>query len=167
MKAKKHDDPVRVLERLHGLCIDGVEGYRRASEMVKEPAWLRRALASAAYDREAIAAALSSALAERGHVVEPHGSIGGVVHRALMESLDVYSPDGGSAIHEVLRECERGERRAIEAFSNALGRTLPDDLRSIVQLQFGRLLEASAALRREIATIEDTRNAALQAPSRP
>lgn len=166
MKPEKRDDPAHILERLLELCVDGVEGYRLASGVVKEPAWLSRALASAASSREAVAMALTSALNELGHMVKPHGTVAGAAHRALLEALKVYSSDAPHAIRQILHECERGERRALEAFSHALGRTLPEHVRAIIQLQFGRLIEASATLRREIATLEDTGASQVQvAPS--
>jgi uncharacterized protein (TIGR02284 family) len=154
VKKRKAEDPVRVLERLLECCVDGMEGYRLASTVVKEPAWLLRALTSAASEREAVVLALQSTLAELGCKTIPHGSVRGLAHRGLMEALAAFAPDAPEAIRSILHECERGERKAIEAFSHALGRTLPDDARRVVQAQFGRLLEASAALRSEVAMVE-------------
>lgn len=162
MKPAKSDDPVNVLEHLLDLCVDGIEGYRLASTAVREPAWLSRALVSAAADREGIAMALTAALGELGHVIKPHGTVAGAAHRALLEVINVYSADAPHAIRQILLECERGERRAIEAFSHALGRTLPEHVRAVIQSQFGRLIEAGATLRREISTLEDTAAAHVQ-----
>jgi uncharacterized protein (TIGR02284 family) len=155
MKRQKVDDPARVLARLLERCVDGMEGYRLASSVVKEPAWLARALASAACEREAVVNVLTSTLEELGSHAVAHGSLRGTAHRGLMEALTAFSPNAPEAIRTILRECERGERAALEAFSHALGRTLPDEIRRVVQAQFGRLLEASAALRREVAAIDE------------
>ncbi|MDF2693905.1 MAG: hypothetical protein K0S65_2288 [Labilithrix sp.] len=151
MRAFRADDPVRVLERLLVLCADGAAGYRQAAAAVTEPR-LHRRLARSAALREESGSVLTCALVALGRKPEHHGSLAGTMHRRWLDAVALVSPNGPLAI---LRECERGERETLEAFSTALGRSLPADVHSMVQSQLGRVLEASAALRGEIQALED------------
>ena len=54
----------------------------------------------------------------------------------------------GDSDHEILEETERGEDRSVKTYREALGRDLPQDLRSIVRTQFEQVQEAQNNIRR-------------------
>ncbi len=151
MSSAEINEAVRILEKLLVVCADGARGYRHAADAVKEPR-LHRVLARSAAHREAIECVLTGALVELGHKPSHHGSAIGAAHRAWLDALVILAADDPRTI---LRECERGERVTIEAFSSALGGSLPDAVHDVIQTQLGRVLEASASLRHEQSVLDD------------
>jgi uncharacterized protein (TIGR02284 family) len=53
----------------------------------------------------------------------------------------------GHSDHEILEETERGEDRSVKTYREALGRNLPQDLRSIMRTQFDQIQEAHSNIR--------------------
>jgi uncharacterized protein (TIGR02284 family) len=139
-----NDDAIHILERLLVACQDGVEGYRRAADDVEDSS-VRRFLAHASAEREEVASVLTNELVALGHKPTHHGSIPGAVHRRWLDALAVLERRATPAI---LRECQRGEHETLSAFTAAMGRSVPEDVRKVIQAQLGRLLHASAALNR-------------------
>jgi uncharacterized protein (TIGR02284 family) len=134
--------PVKTLERLLAVCEDGVLGYRRAAAAIDEPR-LHAALAAEAARREEVASVLAYALVDLGKKPSHHGSLEGALHRRWVDAL-AASRAGGA--HAILNECVRGERATIYAFAEALAEDLPHAVRTVVQSQLGRVLEATEAL---------------------
>jgi uncharacterized protein (TIGR02284 family) len=131
--------PVKTLERLLAVCEDGVLGYRRAAAAIDDPR-LRAPLAAEAARREEVASVLAYALVDLGTKPSHHGSLEGAIHRRWVDAL-AASRAGGA--HAILKECLRGERATIYAFAEALAEDLPYAVRTVVQSQLGRVLEAA------------------------
>ncbi len=150
------DVAVDVLQRLLVVCADGTAGYRHAAAHVPDRS-IHAMLARNAAQREEMESVLTYALVELGFKPSHHGSVAGAVHRRWLGALPAVKTNPTRAI---LRECQRGERETIEAFAAALGRSLPDEVHNVVQSQLGRVLEASAALGREVLALDDAGEAA-------
>jgi uncharacterized protein (TIGR02284 family) len=142
MTTSKDPETVEVLDHLLVLCADGAYGYQHAAAAVKDPA-IHRFLAKSAAVREEIVAVLTNTLVSIGYKPSHHGSIPGAIHRRWIDVIGALSSDATDA---VLRECERGEHETIVAFTSALGRPLPEDVRAVVRSQLGRILETNATL---------------------
>ena len=61
------------------------------------------------------------------------GSISGSMHRAW---TNIKSTITGKSEHAVLAECERGEDAAKAAYETALKKSLPSDVRTLVERQY-------------------------------
>lgn len=139
-----HDEAIRALVHLLVVCQDGVEGYRHAAGAIDDPA-IHRVLAANGALREEVVGVISYALVALGKKPpHHHGSLEGAVHRAF---LDLEKLAGVSA-RTIVHECQRGERATIAAFAEVLALDLPADVRTTVQSQLGRILEASESLAR-------------------
>lgn len=146
------DDPIAVLDHLLVLCTDGVAGYRKASKLVASER-LQQLLEDSAIVREEVANVIGYTLAELGHPRAEHGSLAGALHRGWLEAISLVEPGDTAAL---LRACARGEHETLAGFSAALGRSLPDRVRTAVQSQLGRVLAASSTLNREALNLEPT-----------
>lgn len=153
--ARATDDAVHVLQRLLVVCADGAAGYRHAAAGVPERS-IHAVLARNAAQREEMGCVLTYALVELGQKPSHHGSVAGAAHRRWLDALSAVKSDATKAI---LHECQRGERETIEAFTAALGRSLPERVHTVVQSQLGRVLEASAALGREVLALDEAARA--------
>lgn len=139
-----YDEALKALQRLIVVCQDGVEGYRHAAQAVKDPV-IHRVLATSSAQREEVVSVLSYALVQLGDKPNHHhGSVEGAFHRAWLDVEKLAHVTPKTIVHE----CQRGEHATIEEFANVLSLDLPTDVRSTVQSQLGRLLEASEALSR-------------------
>ena len=150
------DLAVDVLQRLLVVCADGAAGYRHAAAGIPDRT-IHAMLARNAAQREEMESVLTYALVELGFKPSHHGSVAGAVHRRWLDALPAVK---SNATRSILRECQRGERETIEAFAAALGRSLPNNVHNIVQSQLGRVLEASAALGREVLALDEAQEAA-------
>jgi uncharacterized protein (TIGR02284 family) len=159
MTTTKSTETIQTLDRLLVLCADGVEGYRHAAKVVPEPS-IHRVLASNAAAREETVSVLTYALVSLGYKPSHHASIPGALHRTWVDAIGALKPH---ATLTILHECERGEQRTLEGFTSALGRSLPEEIHSVVQSQLGRILEASAALQRAIAEATEKPSSAASA----
>jgi len=142
---RSSDDPIAVLDHLLVLCMDGVAGYRKAARLVANER-LQHLLEDNATVREEVASVIGYTLAALGHPREEHGSLAGALHRGWLEAISLATPGDTAAL---LRACARGERETLAGFSAALGRSLPDEVRTAIQSQLGRVLAASSTLNRE------------------
>ena len=155
------DVAIDVLQRLLVVCADGAAGYRHAAAGIPDRS-IHAMLARNAAQREEVESVLTYALVELGFKPSHHGSVAGAVHRRWLDTLPAVKADATRAI---LHECQRGERETIEAFSAALGRSLPTSVHNVVQSQLGRVLEASAALGREVLALDEGDGAAQKSKS--
>lgn len=125
---------ITTLDRLLEVTIDGIAGYRRASETIGDPE-LSQTLAGAAREREEIANAIAGVLTTLGQRPPHHGTLKGAMHRGWLNALSVTHAEKA-----ILNECLRGERSTLDEFSEALAKELLPNARECVQTQVGRVV---------------------------
>lgn len=140
MTTTEPTDGAPTLERLLTICSDGVEGYRRATTIVRDP-HLHALLQRNEVEREEIASVLTNALVEIGAKRDHRGSLMGALHRGWMGALRATHADDA-----IVRECVRGDEVTLAAFTEALSHELPAQVRHRVHRQRGRVASALARL---------------------
>lgn len=123
---------------------DGQEGFRQASESVKD-AELKTLFNSYSLQRAKFAGELQS---EVIHLGDPNpattSSVAGSLHRAWIGLKGaLVSADA----HAILAECERGEDSAVNEYREALAEELPAPLRELLTLQYGEVKSAHDTIR--------------------
>jgi uncharacterized protein (TIGR02284 family) len=130
--ATSKDDIIITLNRLIEISHDGEKGFRICADGVESPSLKASFEASARRCAEGAAELEAKVLALGGEPAEG-GSLGGSVHRAW---TNIMSTITGMNEHAILSECERGEDAAVAAYSSALEKHLPADIRTIVEQQY-------------------------------
>jgi uncharacterized protein (TIGR02284 family) len=137
-------DAIRsTLNRLIRTCIDGQNGFESAAQNVGDLN-LKRLFESYAQQRTEFATELQQELRLVGEEPTDRGHATAALHRGVMEVKAAVSGGDEGAI---ISECERGEDLAVEAYESALGVSLPDELRRLVERQFLRIKEAHDQIR--------------------
>src|SRR5262245_24804235 len=114
-------------------CRDGQNGFKEAAENVKNPD-LKSFFNQVSSERAQLISELEVEVRRLGIQPEKSGSAAGALHRAWM---DIKGSLTGKDDHAILRECERGEESAVNAYKDAIkSQNLPPNLLSIVQNQF-------------------------------
>jgi uncharacterized protein (TIGR02284 family) len=131
------------LDRLIRTCIDGQKGFESAAENVSDLN-LKRLFESYAQQRTEFAAELQQELRRIGEEPTDTGHTSAALHRGVM---DLKAAVSGRDEGTIISECERGEDLAIETYESALGASVPEELRSLVERQFLRIREAHDQLR--------------------
>jgi uncharacterized protein (TIGR02284 family) len=125
-------DVIATLNDLLEISRDGEQGFRTCAEGVRSPNL--KALFEAAARRCAEGAAeLDAKVRSLGGEPAQGGSIGGSMHRVW---TNIKSTITGMSEHAVLAECERGEDAAKAAYEAALQKSLPADVRTLVDRQY-------------------------------
>ncbi len=145
----KNDDTIDVLNDLLATARDGEYGFRACAEEVESPRLKPLFQDRAEQCREA-GQELIALIARLGGETADGGTAQGAMHRGWMKVKAAVGADGEKAI---LEECERGEDAAIASYRKALKRTLPVDVRAVVEKQ-------AAGAQRNHDQIRDLRNAA-------
>jgi uncharacterized protein (TIGR02284 family) len=121
-----------VLNDLIETCKDGEQGFRTAAEKVKESSlkslWLKYA-----FEREQYGKELQSLVTQLGGDPETSGHIAGTLHRGWINLKEALSRDEDKALVD---ECEAGEDVAVKHYKEALGKSLPAEVRTILLRQF-------------------------------
>jgi uncharacterized protein (TIGR02284 family) len=121
-------DVIATLNDLLEISRDGERGFRTCAEGVESPNL--KALFEAAARRCAEGAAeLEAKVRSLGGEPAQGGSISGSMHRAWTNIKSMNE-------HAVLAECERGEDAAKAAYEAALQKSLPADVRTLVERQY-------------------------------
>ena len=127
-----NQDVIATLNDLIEISRDGEQGFRTCAEGVRSPNL--KALFEAAARRCAEGAAeLEAKVRSLGGEPAQGGSIGGSMHRAW---TNIKSTITGMSEHAVLAECERGEDAAKAGYEAALQKSLPADVRTLVERQY-------------------------------
>jgi len=111
---------------------DGEQGFSTAADDAKDPE-LKTTFRRHAQECARSAAELQTLVSRLGDKPEEHGSVAGAVHRGWVNLKSSVTPRTDLAI---LEECERGEDVAKARYSNALEKTLPPDIRQVVERQY-------------------------------
>jgi uncharacterized protein (TIGR02284 family) len=125
-------DVIATLNDLLEISRDGEQGFRTCAEGVQSPN-LKALFEAAARRCAGGAAELEAKIRSLGGEPAQGGSISGSMHRAW---TNIKSTITGMSEHAVLAECERGEDAAKAAYEAALQKSLPADVRTLVERQY-------------------------------
>src|SRR5262249_2242799 len=131
---------ITALNDLVAVCQDGARGYDAAAHHV-EQGDLKELFARFSLQRVQFADALQAEARRLGDEAHRHGTLAGRLHRGWMR---VETAIAGADAHAALNECARGEEAALKHYEAALRGPLPDDLRAVLERQYGRVKEAYA-----------------------
>lgn len=122
---------------------DGEQGFKTAAEKVKDPS-LKTLFSKYSAQRATYAQELQSAVAAMGEKPAESGHITGTLHRGWINLKEALTKDSDTAI---INEAEAGEDAAKKAYSEALAKALPTDLKAVIQRQYEGVLEAHNVVR--------------------
>ena len=132
-----------VLNELIETGKDGEQGFKTAAEKVKEPS-LKTLFSKYASQRAAYVQELQSAVSQLGEKPAESGHVAGTLHRGWINLKEALAKDEDKAI---INEAESGEDAAKKAYSEALQKSLPPEVKSIVERQYQGVLEAHGVVR--------------------
>ncbi len=127
-----NDDVIDTLNDLIENCKDGEYGFQTSAEYLQDPAIKQSFMTRAQQCREA-ASELQTLVVQLGGNAEKSGTVAGAMHRgwvAVKGTLSGYSDKA------ILEEAERGEDTALARYREALEKSLPPNVRSVVERQF-------------------------------
>jgi len=127
----KTKDTVSTLNDLIQINKDGQEGFKDASENVKNPE-LKTLFAKYSLQRSKFAGDLQQHVTGFGEEPEKDSSLAGAIHRGWIDLKTAFTKGDD---HSILVECERGEDYAVEAYNDAIDAELPANLRVLVEEQ--------------------------------
>ena len=129
-----------VLSNLVQILHDGQEGFRKASEGVKD-AQLKELFSRFSLQRAEFSGQLENELRNLGEEdPQDEGStVAGTAHRVW---IDLKAAITGNDAHAILAEAERGEDAAKDAYKNALAEELPAPLHELVSKQAAQVQKA-------------------------
>ena len=123
---------------------DGQEGFKEASEGVKDPQ-LKSVFNEYSRQRSRFAAELQGQAQSLGaSEPEASSSAAGALHRAWMNLKSVVTSGDD---HAILAECERGEESAVEEYQNAIANGLSAPVREVVSQQYAEIKKAHDHIR--------------------
>lgn len=136
-------DAAKTLNGLIETCKDGENGFRTAAEGVEDPT-LKRLFESYAQQRGEFAAELQVEVRRAGKDPADTGHVAGALHRGWM---NIKTAVAGRDEAAIISECERGEDVAVRNYREALERTLPAELRALIERQFLQVKDAHDHIR--------------------
>ena len=132
-------NPNEVIDDLIETLKDGQEGFKQASENVKNPQ-LKSLFDDYSRQRARFVIELrSNAQSSDKQEADVTGSSGGALHRGW---INLKSAITGGDEHAILAECERGEDSAVEEYKKALDDGLSSPAQEIVSRQFAEIKAA-------------------------
>ena len=137
------DDVASTLNQLIQTCKDGEEGFKVAAAGLDDLN-LQHLLESYSQQRNEFAAELQAEVRRMDQDPPDSGHVTATLHRGWM---DIKSLVTGRDEAAIIAECERGEDVAVRAYEQALAGDLPQDLRALVERQFGKIKEAHKQIR--------------------
>lgn len=112
---------------------DGQEGFRQASEAVKD-SQLKTLFGELSLQRSKFAGELQSHIIQMGDSdPEDSSSTAGALHRAWINMKSAVTSQDD---HAILAECERGEDSAVAEYKKAMEAELPSPVRDILSTQY-------------------------------
>jgi len=145
----KTDSTLGILNDLIEINKDGQDGFRDASENVKNHE-LKTLFAKYSLQRAKFAGDLQQQVISHGEEPEKTSSVASAIHRGWIDLKSAFT-DGGD--HAILAECERGEDLAVSTYRSALEEEIPANIRIM-------LLEQAAVVEAAHDDIRDRRDAA-------
>ncbi len=141
--ATDNKDVASVLNSLIETCKDGEQGFRTAAEKAKDSS-LKSLFSKYAAQRAGYVTELQSAVKGLGEDPATSGHVAATLHRGWINLKEALSKDEDKAI---IFECESGEDAAMKNYKEALSKSLPANLLSLVQKQFSGVQEAHGVIR--------------------
>lgn len=132
-----NDDVISTLNDLIETCKDGEQGFRTCAEDIKDTQ-MKSFFTSRAQSCAEAAAELQQEVRALGGNPETSSSISGALHRRW---VDIKGLVTGKDDEAILNECERGEDVAKRSYETALGKSLPANIKSIVERQYNGVLK--------------------------
>ena len=136
-------DVSSVLNNLIETCKDGEEGFRKAASEAKDSS-LKQLFTKYSTQRAGYAAELQQLVQSSGEKPAESGSVAASLHRGWLSLKEKVSASDDKALVE---ECERGEDSAMAAYKEAVAKTLPTNIQSVVQRQFAGVQAAHNVIR--------------------
>jgi uncharacterized protein (TIGR02284 family) len=132
-----------VLNDLIETCKDGEQGFKTAAEKAKDSS-LKSLFSKYASQRAGYVQELQSAVKELGGEPATSGHVAATLHRGWINLKEALSKDEDKAI---IFECESGEDAAMKNYKDALSKSLPASVLSLVQKQLSGVQEAHGVIR--------------------
>jgi uncharacterized protein (TIGR02284 family) len=132
-----NDDIISTLNELIETSKDGEAGFRTCAEDIRDPQ-LKKLFLNRAQSCATAATELQQLVRTYGGDPETSGGLGGALHRRW---VDIKSTISGHSDEAVLAECERGEDVAVRSYRNALEKSLPSEVRALVERQYQGVLK--------------------------
>ncbi|MDQ2844044.1 MAG: PA2169 family four-helix-bundle protein [Acidobacteriota bacterium] len=132
-----------VLNGLIETAKDGEQGFKTAAEKAKESS-LKSLFSKYASQRASYVQELQTAVSGLGEKPTESGHAAAGLHRGWINLKQALSKNEDKAI---IDEAESGEDAAKKAYSEALQKTLPTDIKALVQKQYNGVLEAHGVVR--------------------
>jgi uncharacterized protein (TIGR02284 family) len=120
------------------ICRDAEQGYRAAADAVNDP-MLKELFEQYSLERGAFATQLQTAVKVMGFDPTHPSGVAGLLHGAWMTVKGGLTGNSG---HPILVEAERGEDWSVKIYREALAISLPVEVRSIVEQQYDKVLQA-------------------------
>jgi uncharacterized protein (TIGR02284 family) len=138
-----NDKVISTLNNLIETCKDGQEGFRQASEGIKNTE-LKTLFLTYSQQRAQFAGELQNEVLRLGGDPEKSSSTAGALHRGW---INIKSAITGEDEGAVIAECERGEDSAVSNYEEALKGELPSNLHELIERQFAQVKEAHDRIR--------------------
>ena len=136
-------DVTSVLNDLIETCKDGEQGFRTAAEKAKDSS-LKSLFSKYASQRAGYVQELQAVVRELGGDPATTGHIAATLHRGWINLKEALSKDEDKAL---IFECESGEDAAMKNYKDALSKSLPANVLSLVQKHFSGVQEAHGVIR--------------------
>jgi uncharacterized protein (TIGR02284 family) len=136
-------DVISILNGLIETCKDGEKGFRTAAEGLSNGD-LATLFLNYAEQRASFAAELQAEVRRLGGDPETGGSAMGAVHRGWM---DIKAAVAGRDEGAVIAEAERGEDHSVKEYRQALEKSLPTTIQTIVENQYIHVRDAHDHIR--------------------
>lgn len=136
---RKSSEMIKVLNNLIEVCKDSEKGFREAAIDVRDDDYKETFLG---YARRVghFGAVLQDEVRKLGVTPRDSGSVLAALHRARIHLRAILNWHDA---HLMLLECERGEKRALDTYGEALELTLFPDVKPLIEKQFVELIEMS------------------------
>lgn len=150
-------DRTEILDLLHELiqtCKDGETGYAHAAGVATDPR-LKAYFSEESLERAGFVRDLKIEAQRMGEVPDTSPSVAGTLHRVWFEA----KADIGLGDQSILNSVEQGEDSAKKSYEKALNTDLPDDLRTLIEIQSKSIFSAHDYVRdlRDHGVQEETR----------
>lgn len=146
---------VSVLNDLIETCKDGEKGFQSAAEKAKDSS-LRSLFTKYASQRATYSQELQSLVSTMGEKPAESGSISATLHRGWLTLKEAVSKDEDKAL---IFEAETGEDVAMKNYKDALSKTLPSNVLTLIQKQFAGVQEAHGVIRDMKHSLQASANA--------
>ncbi|UMQ43088.1 PA2169 family four-helix-bundle protein [Chryseobacterium sp. Y16C] len=137
---------IEVLNDLIEINNDRAEGFEKAIRDINaENIDLKAAFEKFASQSRSNITELAGLVGSKGEVPEDGNTVLGTLHRAW---IDIKATFGGSDLHSILEECERGEDAIKKAYKDALQENeLGEDVREVLLKQQGGIQASHDAVK--------------------